>query len=106
MFMPMAIYSQYSKPFSNQLLKNFNLSINEKDTLYSVSINDDGKDIVFIINNSNKKQSLPTYKDLVIFNSDCDFKNLAVNSNHFGFVSIPQKNFIVFIPNKNNSPCH
>jgi hypothetical protein len=103
--MPNLIYSQYSKPFNNRLLKNFNLSINENDTLYSVLINDDGKDLIFIINNSDKKQSLPTYKDLVIFNNKCDFKKLAVNSAHFGFVSIPQKNFIVFIPNKNNSPC-
>ena len=101
----MSLSAQYSKPYDIKLLKNFNLSLRNTDSLYHISKNDDGKDLVFIINNSDNSQSLPTYKDFVIFNRNCDFKKLTVSSNNFGFVDIPQKTFIVFIPNKNNAPC-
>ena len=97
--------AQFSRPFNIDLLKNFNISTKNTDSLYHIIKNDDGSDVVFIINNSKNSHSLPTYKDFVIFNRNCDFKKLTVSSNNFGFVDIPTKTFIVFIPDKNNSPC-
>ena len=100
----LSLNAQHTKIYSSELLDNFKLEV-APDSFQIIQQKTKNKNLVFIINTKKTSHRLPTYKDFIIYDSDCQLSRHDVKSKYFGNIELPKQSFIVLVPNSQSPLC-